>query len=132
MTDHDRYLIKQKSAGIPDYKIAQRMGMTAAEVDRRWTEIVDELEAQKVSGIEDLNARFLLMCQEYVLLGTSLRVMGAALGNLTTDDELRALLDTEDKEAAFKALRKSCIVLRAFVPPSPEVEMQTEKTQPPV
>lgn len=114
----ETYLLKLKMAGISSASIAQRLGITKEEVERRWQLLQKKMEAMQKSGHQGLINQFTLLCGQYQLMGESLKIIAGALGNEVSTEELKAAI-VPDAEKTLENLR-SFIILRPFVPISPE------------
>jgi len=121
MTESDIYIIKAKGANMPNKRIAAKLSLTEAELEARWQIILAEMAFRQVSGYDELAQYFTNMAMQYNLLGESLKVIGTAVGNIMTDDELKSLIDGKDVDKTVENLRKNAIILRSWTPPPAEV-----------
>jgi len=119
VTEDDRYLIKLKGAGFSNAAIAQKVGITESEVDRRWKEIEANFVTGLSSGYRSFCDHITIMAYQYQLLGESLKIAANAIGNQMSEQELGQLV-VADREQTLKNLREHCIVLRPFIPITPE------------
>lgn len=116
------YLIKLKaSGGLSDDKIARRLGCTVAEVEEEWLKICNVVLAAQKSGYPELQQQFLILGNQYQLMGESLKAIGNGLGNICQPDELRQLLNgiavgtTLEIEKVVELLISEVIVLKPYV-----------------
>lgn len=107
-------LVKYKKAGMDDDLIAKRLGWTVAKVNNVWAELMKQVEDIQSTGYENLRKQWWIMCQQYELLGESLKIIGGQLQNVMPAPELAELI-TDNKEETFKNLTSKALVLRPFV-----------------
>lgn len=122
----DEVLAKYKIARMPDERIAAKMGITVEEVDKRWKRILERSSRMTESGYGHLLDQFTIFCNQYQLLGESMKIIAMALGNLMPVSEIEPLIvgDSEDVSMTLKNLAKSCIILRPFTPVNPVESLQ--------
>jgi len=119
ITDDDKYLIKLKGAGFSDAAIGKKLGLSEAWVTARWKEIEATFVTGHTSGFAALCDHVTVMAHQYQLLGESLKIAAEALSNRMSEPELVQLI-TPDPVQTLKNLRSQCIILRPFVPITPE------------
>jgi len=120
-------LVKYKRANWTDRAIAAKLGVSVEEVARRWREILDRASQMSSSGYDQLNIQYQILCQQYQLLGESLKIIAAAIGNGAEPSDIRPLI-TPDPEETIKNLMSKLIVLRPFTPMDPAESLKaTEK-----
>lgn len=116
MTLNDRYIIKAKCAGLPSARIGAKLSMSAQEVDRRWTELQQQVQANRSNGYEAAMAQFTILCHKYQLLGEELKVIAQILGNQMMGEDLQRLVVEGDQAQTLQNLQRGAIVLYPFVP----------------
>lgn len=112
------YLAKLKSLSLPDAVIAKKLGITEAEVGRKWQALQEQLNALNKNGYNALNDAALIMCHQYQLLGESLKIICGALGNVATAEEIEKAVVSDCKQTIINL--DQFIILKPFVPISPE------------
>lgn len=120
----NRLIEKYKGAGLPDELICKRLGITSEELNQRWGQILKDARTKEVSGYGELILQFNLLCQQYQVLGESLKVIAMTLGNCMSPAEIRELIKPNPEETLDNLVQK-CIVLRPFHAPDME-KMITE------
>lgn len=115
----DQYIVKLKTTNVSDPIIAEKLGISVEEVNRRWNRVLAEVQSNVDNGYNGLCDYFSLLAQQYQLVGESLKVVGSALGNVATSEEILKCI-TSDPEETFKKLKSEFIILKSFSPPSPE------------
>lgn len=124
----DNLLIKYKTARIKDDVIASKLGISVEEVNLRWNQLVEIANQSKANGHEDLCVQFNTLSLQYQLLGESLKIVGAALGDVLPMSEVSKLIVEGNKAQTLKNLSEQCIILRPFTPVNP-VEALEAATQ---
>lgn len=114
----DNLLIKYKSAGVKDHVIAAKLGIPVEEVAIRWNQLVEIAGQPKANGYDALCAQFNTLALQYQLLGESMKVVAAALGDVMPLSEVSKLV-AEDRLVTIKNLSEHCIILRPFTPVDP-------------
>lgn len=117
----DSYLIKLKSLGVSDPKIAAKLGVSVEEVNEHWQSLLRQSHDQIVNGYKAVCEAFNLLAGRYQLVGESMKTFGGIIGNIMTETEIRALI-REDPEETVRNLTQQAIVLRVFVPSSKQKE----------
>jgi len=128
--DDEKLLVKYKTAGLPNHNIAHKLGISVSEVERRWAEI-EELAKQMDCGYIDLVAQYTLLCQQYQLIGESLKIISGALSERMTISEVDEIIaSAKPGEVALKLI-SSAIVLRPFkgIDPNASLKESTQKMQ---
>jgi len=115
MSPLDHYLIKLKGARLADEAIAARLGWTLPQVQQRWIEIQESVQRQRANGYIRLAQCFEELCLQYQLVGNSLRVIAAGLGQAMPEEEIKALIRADPAET-LKNLTTQAIVLKVFAP----------------
>jgi len=130
LTD-DSVLARYKLLNMPDEWIAQKLGLTVAEVSRRWKVLETNAAQQRLteSGYGDLIVQMNVMCHQYQLLGESLKIMCGEIGNPVTSSELKALIVPNDVEQTTINLMTRLIILHPFVPKDPAQELEKHMQQ---
>ena len=123
ITEDDKYLMKLKLQGWLDCNIARKMGITEDQVKERWNSIQTLLAAGHASGYAALLDHFTVLCHQYQMLGESLKIVAAALGNQVTEKQLSSLVE-DNREHTVKNLMGSCIILHPFIPITPEESLK--------
>lgn len=118
MITDDKMLVKLKQAGLSNLRIAQRLGITEADVEVAWKRIIEAAETAPLAGHDAMQTQYTVLCHQYQLLGESLKIIAGGIGNAMSPSEIRALLTT-DPEQSLQNLLKSCIILRPFTPVDP-------------
>lgn len=113
----DSYMIKLINMGWSADKIAKKMGRTEEAVKKRWEELLVMANANLPNGYVEMVAAFNVMLHQYQLLGESLKLQAMALSNPISIFDMKEI--GIDQTLATKILG-SYIVLRPFVPPTPE------------
>lgn len=121
---HDeKYLIKLKGAGFSDLAIATKLGITEKEVIERWKKLEAGLASMTSSGYSAFCDTVTIAAHQYQLLGESFKIIASALGDRMTEEEIAALI-VDDKKQTLENLRSRCIILRPFVPVTPEESLK--------
>jgi hypothetical protein len=110
--DSLQYLIRCKSAGIPNDQIAGRLGISIEEVEKQWKQAV-QTSLRSSNGFQDFVNQFTTLAHQYQLVGESLKVFANCLSNTPSIEEIRNVL-TDDKEESALAILSSFLVFRAF------------------
>lgn len=128
--DDYQILVKYKNAKMPDDMIAAKMGISVEKVNNMWTAICEQVKQIQSTGYEDLKKQWWIFCQQYELLGESLKLIAGALSNVMPAPEIAELL-TDNKADTLKNLTSRCIVLRpyAFTDPIQSLEQSTKRLQ---
>lgn len=123
MTQDDLYILKYKQAGFPTKIVANRLGVSEEEVERRFEDIKNHCEARQANGYLDLAVQFDNLCLQYQMMGENLRILAKALGDDVSLAEIRNQV-ADDPEITSSNLAKNFIILRPFVveDPTPAVE----------
>lgn len=123
-------LIKYKTSGMPDDMIAARMGITVAQVNKRWESVLARGKDMVANGYAELCEAFTTLAHQYQLVGHSLEAISTALSNIMPPEELRQLID-KDPERTLRNLSTFCIILRPYVPVNPvdALQVQLKETQ---
>lgn len=124
LSSSDEHLIKLKSAGISDAIIAKKLSIPESEVSQRYHQIWKHLSGLQGNGYIHLSERFTNLCQQYQSMGESLKTIAYALSDHISDEDLSRMV-TGDRQETMDNLRQNCIILKAFVPPSPEEEIES-------
>jgi len=124
----DNLLIKYKSAGVKDSVIAAKLGIAIAEVASRWKRLVEVANLPPDNGREALHTQFNTLAIQYQLLGESLKVIAAALGDTMPPSEIAELIVEGDAAQTLKNLNTRCIVVKPFTPVDP-VQALEQATQ---
>jgi hypothetical protein len=98
---------------MPVKDIAAKMGLTEVQVTQRLADLAKAQERLSQSGYDQLSFQFGLLCQQYQLVGESLKAVAMGLSNLASSEEIRACLSANPEEALQK-LSQSFIILRPF------------------
>src|SRR5918992_5706679 len=98
MTEDQITISKYKSLGKSNNWIAAKMGWKPERVEKEWKEITAKANQVLTTGFEKLCYHFQLLCQQYSLVGESLKVIATALDNTMPDDELRELIKEDPNE----------------------------------
>lgn len=85
----DIYLLKMKQAGASDESIATKLGLSAKEVQRIWSDMHKLKEQMEQSGYLKLQEQWMQLCYQYNLVGSSLKFIAGAVNNGTSPDKLR-------------------------------------------
>lgn len=128
--DDYQMLVKYKNSKMPDDLIAKRLGWSVEKVNNVWTALLKQAEEIKGTGYDDLRKQWWIMCQQYELIGESMKIIGGALQNVMPAPELTELI-TNNKEETFKNLTSRCLVLRpfTFVDPIASLEEHLKRVQ---
>jgi len=121
--DLQYWLLKYKSAHWTDEAIAKKLGISVQEVSRIWVQMQEQAQRSVANGSLDLSRQFTVMAYQYQLIGESLKILGGALGNEASLEEIEKLID-EDKKASAERIRSQLIVLRHFQFEDPEKVLQ--------
>lgn len=123
------YLIKLKSQNWKDADIAKRLSCTVQEVEAAWEGICASAAQTVASGYPQLAQQWLALCNQYQLVGISLRAIGEGIHKTYSAEEIRQFLlascDGEylTKEALIndvvENLFRNAIILRPFVSVNP-------------
>lgn len=113
MTD-EQYILKLKSLNWTDARIAEKMGLQPAEVNRIWTELLSRTENAISTGYVQLAEFYNNTAAQYKLLGESLETLGKAMGDLANPESLKTFM----RESDVECLLKHYIVLNKFIPPT--------------
>lgn len=123
ISEDEKYLIKLKGAGFLNSAIAKKLGISESDVERRWKELESKFDSATASGYSAFCDTVTVMAHQYQLLGESLKIVASALGDRLTEKELDALV-VPDREQTLKNLRHNCIILRPFIPVTPEESLK--------
>lgn len=123
MITDDKQLVKLKSAGVPITIIAARMGLTVEQVEQRWSQILKDVAAKESNGYLALCDAFHILANQYQLVGESLKIIGNAIGNVMPADEVAKHI-TSDPQETLDNLRRHTIILRPFIPITPEESLK--------
>lgn len=115
----DNLLIKYKAVGLKDDVIAAKLGITPEEVTIRWCQLVEIASQSKVNGFDALCTQFNTMALQFQLMGESMKVCAAALGDMMPLSEVSRLIVENDKVQTLKNLSENCIILKPFTPVDP-------------
>jgi len=128
--DTDKLLVKYKTAGQPDHIIAAKLGIPVDEVKKRWAEL-ETLAKEMDCGYIALSTQYNILCQQYQLLGESLKIIANALGNRMTIAEVNQILCSAGPGEAATKVISSAIVLRPFkgIDPIESLKESTQKIQ---
>lgn len=123
-------LIKYKTSGMPDDVIAARMGISIAQLNKRWESILARSKDMVANGYAELCEAFTVLAHQYQLVGVSLENVSTALSNIMPPEEIKQLID-KDPDKTLRNLSAFCIVLRPYVPADPldALQVQLKKTQ---
>lgn len=123
-------LIKYKTSGMPDDVIAARMGISVAQLNKRWESIIARSKDMVANGYAELCEAFTVLAHQYQLVGVSLENVSTALSNIMPPEEIKQLID-KDPDKTLRNLSAFCIVLRPYVPADPldALQVQLKKTQ---
>lgn len=121
----DELLVKYKNVGWDDERIGKKLGISPEEVDKRFKSLIERAERIIASGLANLQTHFGITCNQYQLLGDSLKVVAEAFSNAMTPDEIRELI-VDDKEETLRNLTKMAIVLKPFIASSPQEALKNE------
>lgn len=119
VTEETKYLIKLKGAGFTDATIAKKLGIPEAEVVRQWKELEAAFLSGSLSGFAAFCDHVTVTAHQYQLLGESLKIMAEVLSNPVSEKELREMV-VADIDQTIKNLQSRCIMLRPFIPVTPE------------
>jgi CTP synthase (UTP-ammonia lyase) len=125
--DDDKVLVRYKMAGIPNHLIAAKMGISVNEVERRWKDL-EAIAKEMDSGYVALVAQYTVLCQQYQLLGESLKIISSAISNRMTIADVDAIIASCKPEEISLKLMSSSIILRPFIQVNPEESLK-ESTQ---
>ena len=116
---NDPWILKYKSLGWPDQKIADKMGMPVAEVRVAWERLCKMVREGEPCGHFDLIQMFQMMSKQFQILGESLNIVTRAIGRQVSAAKLQELIGPDPKASA-EAISRRYIVLEPFVMQSPE------------
>jgi hypothetical protein len=132
--DDDNHILKLKSLSFSDERIAKKLGMTPEQVAERWKQIQEEMARMQENGYSDLCNCFTIMCQQYQLLGGSLRILATILDHRVPESELEMTftpdrLKESDAKIAFSPEQKAWLMskLRKFIVLHPVAPMTAEE-----
>lgn len=117
MNPHFAYLMKLKSQGWEDARIARKLGIPEEQVRSDVLQAMHEAAHAVESGYSALCECFSTLYLQYQLVGESLKVLAGVLSQRMSAGELEKLWDPDPKKTVENLL-KGCIPLRSFVPPS--------------
>lgn len=126
-TGDDVWVVKYKQAGMSSADIAKKLGKTAAEIDKRWEEILIESKRQQESGHADLQNQFSVLCQQYQLLGQSLKLIAGGLSDIASPLELSSFLEGPNPLVNAEELCRRFIILRPFSYKDPIAVLEEEE-----
>lgn len=121
----DNYIIRARQAGVPVATIAAKLNMTVEQVEKRWRQILKDVESKFDNGYLDLCQAFHTLSGQYQLVGSSLGIIAQAIGNVIPDEDLKKLITT-DPEQTFKNLKANTILLKVFIPITPEEAIEKD------
>lgn len=108
-------ILKYKMAGMSEKAIAAKLGITEEEVVKRLTSVIDRFSNSAENGYGQLTTAYLRLCNQYQLVGDSLKEVARALGNTASSEEVRVCLSSNPEESLQKLL-SSFIILHPFRP----------------
>src|SRR3990167_2476528 len=100
MTD-DLYLLKLKSANVPDDVICRKLNITPEEMNLRLQGMVKNAEHQASNGYAAFCDQFTVLANQYQLVGESLKILAGVIGDPLSFSELQALV-TGNREETLK------------------------------
>jgi len=112
-------LARYKLTGMKDHMIAEKMGISVAEVQKLWTEMREAAHASDPSGYQDLIAHMNVLCYQYQLFGESLKAICRQLGCTVTASDLKAQIVKDDPDKTASNILQHYIVTKAFVKTDP-------------
>lgn len=121
MTQDDQYIAKCMTTGVPIARIARKLSMTEDQVFSRWKAMLDEARTREENGYNATCDYFTILSNQYQLLGESLKNIGAILGNIATDEDLKKLIAATPEETLLR-LKTRAIVLRPVIIQTPPPE----------
>lgn len=130
---NDSHIMKMKALGMSDEKIAAKLGMSTAQVQRRVADLIASVEAAYVNGAAEFINLSRLAVHQYQLLGATLGMMTTEVNNMASADDLRQVIiaagisPEEDREKLIGLLNKYFIILRPFI--LPEIKKVIEDAQ---
>lgn len=120
MDSNDEYIAKMVQAGIPAKRIADKLGMTEDDVVQRWKYLQQWATSIHENGMVKLVGAFTVLCNQFELLGGSIKLFSMTLNKALTPKQIDELLKL-DKEQLADALKNQYIVLPAFMPEAPHL-----------
>ena len=132
MIGDDQYLVKCKQTGLKNEVIAEKMGITPDEVERRFRQLIQIADQIQSNGWVDFQNQFTVLCTHYQLLGESLKAIAQGLQPLTPSEiEHHLAGSSEDIKRSLESLTQNCIILKKFIPVDPiqALEEQTRSIQ---
>lgn len=109
---------RYKSLLWTDKRIAEKMGLTEAQVAAIWKEVTQTSHDIEINGFANLCQQYHILCHQYQLLGESLKIIARALSQSITASSIKEILpEITDNQA--QALCSKFIILPPFVPVNP-------------
>lgn len=120
---NDIWIVKYKQAGKDDVWIAKKLGLTLEQVAHDWNRVVTQAETSLASGGAALAGQFHVLCQQYQLVGESLKILGKAISHQVTIEDILPLVSGSPQETAERILA-NYIVLMPFVAVDPQKSLE--------
>lgn len=120
LTEDDKYLVKMLSAGFSLANVSKKLGVAEDVLKKRWEMIQASLIVDHSSGYAAFCDHINNSAFQYQLLGESFKITAEALSQRMTDDDLLKLIVAGNPEQTVKNLKSNCIILKPFVPLTPE------------
>lgn len=118
MTENDKYIIGSITAGRPVELIAEKLGMTVAEIEERVATVQAEAKAHEANGMFHLINAFTNTCHQYEMVGEGLKHLSTNLSNPVTIADLVMVINggCVTGEAIAQRILERYIVLQPYTP----------------
>jgi hypothetical protein len=122
--DDMEYLAKMRRGKLTNFQMANRLRITVDEVKTALAELDARAAARTANGMPGLLKMHEVACLQFQELGRTMGVVGFALGNQMTPEELGKLLeDSKGQPDPIAFIQSQCIILRPFIPEQIEQQM---------
>lgn len=124
---NESYVARLLRCGRTPEQIAVRMNLSLEEVNTLVSQIQQSATLLNTSRMDEVAQAFLVLCNQYQLVGESLKVIGSVLGSNLSMAQLEELV-ADDKATTLARLREVIVLrpppeaLRALLPPFPAVD----------
>lgn len=114
MKGDDAWIIKLKAAGVSSDIIAAKLGLTEAEVDRRFADCQRQQEAHLSVGMVGLHDQFMILSHQYQLLGESLKHFAYSISKTVQLEDIRKQIVEGDPDATAENILRSFILFHPW------------------